>query len=314
VRGERLLVCKPLPTSLGLALLSGFPAQRMLLDVDDWEVGLSLPHDGSSPHPLRRAASALYGAARRGQPNSVLGTWLCERQARRVPARLVSNKWLQRRFGGTLLYHVRDEHFLDPARVSAEPLRARLGLDGRTWVGFVGTVRPHKGLRDLVAALVRLRGERAPGLLLLGTDPDDPVVAELIDLAANVLGPDRLRVRRQFDHAELPEHVAAADIVAVPSRDMPQSRGQVPAKVFDAMAMARPVVASRLNDLPEILDGCGVTVPPGDPAALARAIADLEEPARRRELGEAGRKKLVEHYSFSRGRSVLRDFVLGATA
>ncbi len=311
VRGEVLLVSKALPTSLGLALAADLPGVRLALDIDDWEYGLSLPHDGSRPGVLKLAASAAVGMVRRGQPNSVAATWLCERLVSRVPARIVSNRWLARRFGGTLLPHVRDGEALDPSVVSGESVRAKLELDRRTWVGFVGTVRAHKGVRDLVSALAKRRDAAAPGLLLLGTDPGDPVVADLVAHARAALGTERLRVRRQFALSELPEYVAAADVVAIPSRDAPQSRGQIPAKLFDAMAMAKPVVATALNDVPEVLDGCGLTVPAGDPGALAEAIAKLDDPGLRRELGRAARERLLDRYSYASGRRVLREFVGG---
>jgi glycosyltransferase involved in cell wall biosynthesis len=226
----------------------------------------------------------------------------------------VSNRWLAQRFGGTLLYHVRDPHVLDPDRVEAAPMRAKLRLDDRPWVGFVGTVRPHKGLGDLVVALSMLRGPSAPGLLLLGSDPDDPVVKDLVGFALDVLGPRRLRVRRMFPLEELPAHLAAADVVCVPSRAMAHSRGQLPAKIFDAMAMGKPVVATAVNEVPEILEGCGIAVAPGDPAALAAALDEMRDPAARRQLGDAGRKKLVEQYSHERGRRVLREFALRAVS
>jgi glycosyltransferase involved in cell wall biosynthesis len=314
VRADLLLVSKPLPTSLGLALCSGLRGVRLALDIDDWEYGLSLPHDGSDPHPLWRAGAALYGALRRGQPNSVLATRLCQPLARRVPWRLVSNRWLERRFGGTLLYHVRDESELDPARVAAAELRQSLDLAGRLWVGFVGTVRPHKGLEDLVGALGQLRGPRAPGLLLLGADAGDPVVGEVVARARQVLGPERLRVRHQFPVQRLAQHVQLVDVVAIPSRDTVASRGQLPAKLFDAMAMAKPVVATAVNEVAEVLGESGIAVPPGDRGAMADAIARLEDPALRRNLGEAARQRFLERYSFSVGRGIVREFVARAVA
>jgi glycosyltransferase involved in cell wall biosynthesis len=75
----------------------------------------------------------------------------------------------------------------------------------------------------------------------------------------------------------------------------------MPLKAVDAMAMGRPVVASRVSDLPEVLDGCGRIVPPGDPARLAAAIADLlEDEAQARELGARARARCVERYSLER--------------
>jgi glycosyltransferase involved in cell wall biosynthesis len=58
------------------------------------------------------------------------------------------------------------------------------------------------------------------------------------------------------------------------------------------MASGVPVVASASGSLPEVVGDAGVLVPAGDPAALAAALLDLaERPARRRELGDRGRRR-----------------------
>jgi glycosyltransferase involved in cell wall biosynthesis len=68
-----------------------------------------------------------------------------------------------------------------------------------------------------------------------------------------------------------------------------------PLKVYEYMAAGLPIVASRIGQLEELLDSgdCGVLCAPGDPAALAEALAALRrDPARRRRLGEMARAKV----------------------
>jgi glycosyltransferase involved in cell wall biosynthesis len=97
----------------------------------------------------------------------------------------------------------------------------------------------------------------------------------------------------------VPEIIAAADVVVVPQRRTPASEGQMPAKLFDAMAMARPVVATDVCDMRAALGGCGWIVPPGDPERLAGAIAEaLDDPEKARSAGAAARKRCVERYSW----------------
>ena len=74
--------------------------------------------------------------------------------------------------------------------------------------------------------------------------------------------------------------------------------------LLEAMAAGRPIVASRVATIPEVvLDGeTGILVPPGDPMALAdapgRTGATIR--ARARQLGEAGRQRLREHFSIEK--------------
>ena len=85
------------------------------------------------------------------------------------------------------------------------------------------------------------------------------------------------------------------DVVALPS----WTEG-LPLVVLEAMAAARPVVATPVGGTPEVvLDGeTGLLVPPRDPRALAAALQRLVDDADlRRRLGEAGKRRAVERFS-----------------
>jgi glycosyltransferase involved in cell wall biosynthesis len=301
VAGTRVIVSKPRATSLGLALLAGIRPDQILLDVDDWEVGFRRPGAASLGRLWRDARDLVDPTAL----NSYWAEVALDRLVPRLPHRLVSNRWLQQRFGGTVLPHVRDTDLLDPARVHGAPLRRELEMEGRIWVGFIGTARAHKGVEDLVAALARLR---EPGLFLAGVDQTDPYVRELVARAELELGEARVRVVGQFGFEELPSWVSLPEIVCVPSRAEPGAVGQIPAKLFDAMAMGKPVIASRVNDIAHVLDGAGIVVEPGDDLALSRAIAELADaPLQRAELGRLARARAVDCYSYRAGREILRE-------
>jgi len=71
----------------------------------------------------------------------------------------------------------------------------------------------------------------------------------------------------------------------------------LPLVLLEAMALGVPLVVSDRPPLSEVVHGGGVTVPPQDPAMLARAIADLlGHPARLREMGAAARAAALAHY------------------
>jgi glycosyltransferase involved in cell wall biosynthesis len=65
------------------------------------------------------------------------------------------------------------------------------------------------------------------------------------------------------------------------------------------MSCATPLVASRGGALPEVVGDCGVMVEPGNPSDLADALgALLDDPARRRALGAAGRKRVLDRFTW----------------
>ena len=88
---------------------------------------------------------------------------------------------------------------------------------------------------------------------------------------------------------DVPSLIAGMDIFALPSLN--EGMGRV---LVMAMALGKPIVASKVGGVPELLgEGeAGVLVPPGDSRALAHAIcALLDDPARAKALGEAGRRR-----------------------
>jgi glycosyltransferase involved in cell wall biosynthesis len=98
--------------------------------------------------------------------------------------------------------------------------------------------------------------------------------------------------------------------VAVPQRATTDTVGQVPAKLFDAMALGRPLVSTSVSMIPEILDGCGLIVPPGDVRALSEAVRRLlDDRALAEALGRRARARCEEHYSFAAARRHLFPLV-----
>jgi glycosyltransferase involved in cell wall biosynthesis len=76
----------------------------------------------------------------------------------------------------------------------------------------------------------------------------------------------------------------------------------MPNVVLESLARARPVIASSVGGIPEVLDGGGgILVPAGDADALAEAMVELwSDPARAAALGEAGRRDVGSRFSLER--------------
>ena len=66
------------------------------------------------------------------------------------------------------------------------------------------------------------------------------------------------------------------------------------------MAMAKPIIATNVSDLPEILDGCGWIVEPENPEKLVKTIEYvLDNPEETEKMGQEARKKCIEKYSWN---------------
>jgi glycosyltransferase involved in cell wall biosynthesis len=195
----------------------------------------------------------------------------------------------------------------------APPAAAKraLGLDPDLPVaGIVGRLSAEKGQAVALAAWARV-AEAHPGarLLLVG---DGDAAETCLALAAE-LGIADLVTFTGFQADPTP-YLAACDVVLMPSL-----REGLGLAALEAMALERPVVASRTGGIPEaVRDGeTGLLVPPDDAAALADAILTLfADPARCTAYGQAGRARVAAHFNaetqFCLLRAVLTD-CLGLT-
>ena len=155
-----------------------------------------------------------------------------------------------------------------------------LGLEPRSYVLFVGTVEPRKGIDVLLAAHAGLRRAGHPDLRLVVAGPPGWGSPPPLD-GPGVVAPGRV------DEATLDALYRSAAALAVPSR----SEGfGLPA--LEAMARGCPVVASNAGALPEVVGDAGLLVPPGDPDALAGALGRLlEDDSLAASLGAAGHRR-----------------------
>ena len=101
---------------------------------------------------------------------------------------------------------------------------------------FIATPRPNKGLEDLVDAIEVLKNESFL-LMIVGTDEDN-YCQKLKQRVENSILKDRVIFFPQKPFEILPEFLSITDLVVIPQAERAASHGQVPAKIFDAMAMA----------------------------------------------------------------------------
>lgn len=173
--------------------------------------------------------------------------------------------------------------------VDREGVRRRLGVSEALVLGFTGFVRSWHGL-DVATEVLARNGDRRLVLLVVGDGPGRP---ELEAHAQRLGVRDRVVVTGFVERDAMADYVAACDIALQPAV-LPYAS---PLKLFEYLALKRPVVAPKTANIEEILTD-GVTAllfPPGDSAAFGERIERLcRDEALRHRIGEAGRRLIEE--------------------
>lgn len=251
----------------------------------------------------RRAGPAVV--LRRGLDRPLRDAWYRRRAWRRLSAILVNSRATGETVAASLPWFPRSRirRIYNPVTLDPVPDVPR---SGPFRVGIVGRLVRQKGADVLLEALARLR-ELDWTLDIVG----DGALRRELERHARSLGiRDRCRFRGEV--RDVAPVFASLDLVVVPSR----YEGFCFAAAEAALA-GRPVVATRVSSLPEVvLDGeTGVLVPPDDPTALARAVRALaNDPARAAALGDEARARAKERFSPARLHDALESFVEEAAA
>ena len=169
---------------------------------------------------------------------------------------------------------------------------------------------PLKGLAFLIEALAKLRTEREADLVVVGKAADGGPVRRTI---ARFGLEEAVRFESAIDDARLVELHAEAEVAVVPSL---YEGFSLPA--IEAMSCGVPLVATTGGALPEVVGADGATgllVPPGDAGALAAAIAKLlDERDLRERLGNAGRRRVLRHFTWASAAAATLDQYRAALA
>jgi len=178
----------------------------------------------------------------------------------------------------------------DPAEV-----RRRHGIpEGKFVVGWFGRMTAVKRTDDLLTMLAGVRERGVDALLLLVGDGDD---RERLEQRAHDLGLARSCLFLGYQEDVAPWY-AICDAVVLTSA----SEG-TPVTIIEALAAGRPVVATKVGGVPDVVDEgeTGFLVRPHDTHALAERLEILAgDPVRRRAMGDLGRARMLERYAVER--------------
>jgi glycosyltransferase involved in cell wall biosynthesis len=184
-------------------------------------------------------------------------------------------------------------------RLSAEvraKARMELGLqESNVAIGLASRLVSHKGHHFMLGAFAEARRE-APDLVLLIAG-DGPLRGPL-ETRASELPPGAVRF---VGHVEdIGAFIHACDVVSVPTE--PELSEGFGLAALEAMAAGRPVIATNVGSLPEVIEGgaTGVLVTPGDEQELTLVLLQFgQDPRMRRSMGELGRQRAQQTFNLS---------------
>lgn len=183
-----------------------------------------------------------------------------------------------------------------------DAMRRLLGVDDRWVMLFVGSLLPIKGVDVALRALPLVLRQRPDATLVIAGE--GPERRRLARLTAQLGIDHHVRFCGRVPHGQVPALLAAADVCLFPSRSEASPR-----VVLEAAAMARPIVASAVGGVPDIVVDreSGLLVPMDDPCRLAQAIMELaqHEPLGVR-LGQAARATILTKFEYQKNLDELR--------
>ena len=229
---------------------------------------------------------------------NLLGRWLLKRgDAYRVVSTSEKRKLIGYGVPEEKIWHIGPlndlRNFLD---ADGRPVRNHLlGQRGFSKVVvFAGRLVDQKDLPTLLRAMA-LVTESVPYKVALVIAGDGQRRSSLMALANDLGLRDNVVFTGRLEYDQVPKYVAAADVFAL------SSIYEGSAKVLaEASACCLPVVATDISGTRDtVIDGeTGIVVPPRDPEAFAQALINiLDNPQRAREMGLAGRKRVVRQYT-----------------
>ena len=162
-------------------------------------------------------------------------------------------------------------------------------------VGFIGCLIEWQGLQNLIDAALSLAHRPDIQFTIVGDGPLYPSIQEQVKQKPLT---HKIKMTGRVSHQDIPQWINGFDICLIP-----RNLGIIgmPVKLFEYMACARPVIASRLPGF-DFLEQTqsGLLVEPGNAQALAQAIETLADaPQLRRTYGKNGRKTAVTHFSWA---------------
>jgi glycosyltransferase involved in cell wall biosynthesis len=306
INGDIIYAVKLKPTSFGLAILKKLITNKpLILDIDDWELSWYGGENFQYKPSLKQLIKDIFPkeAPLRYPDHPLYLSWL-EKLTSYADIVTTHTQFLQQRFGGSYIPNGKDINLFNPNNHDPEVSRSKYGLTDYKILMFPGAPRSYKGLEDVLTALDILNKPELK-LVIVGGSPYDNYDQKLREKW------DKWIIQLPKTPVNLmPEIVAAAHIIVVPQKNTDAAKAQFPLKLTDGMAMAKPILATKVGDIPDILADTGFLVEPDSPQEIAGAINyifDNWELAQNK--GLAARQRCLSYYSIDTMALILNNLI-----
>jgi glycosyltransferase involved in cell wall biosynthesis len=183
---------------------------------------------------------------------------------------------------------------VDPALFTPRVEPSSVSRPAQFVIGYAGGLVPEKGIDLLIRACARLSGID----WALQVAGEGPARGALEALAGQLAVSERVRFWGRLPSTATPDFYRGLDVLALPSISRPNWIEQFGRVLVEAMACRVAVVGSTCGEIPHVISDAGVIFPEGDVGALVAALAGLAvDPARRGQLAEAGRARMMAHFT-----------------
>ena len=201
-------------------------------------------------------------------------------------------QFIKQKFGGLYIPNGKDVDLFNPDNYDPEKSRQKYELNNYKILMFPGAPRPYKGVEDVLIALDKLNNPDLR-LVIVGGSPYDEYDQKL----QKTWGKWLIQLPKSPVN-QMPEIVSAAHLIVVPQQNKSITKAQFPLKLTDGMAMAKPILATKVGDIPEILGETGYLVDPSSPEQLADKIEDIFNNLEAANLkGKQARERCIKYYS-----------------
>lgn len=306
ISGDIIYAYKLKPSSLGLALIKKIQTScPVFLDIDDWELSW---HGGDNwkyrPSIKQLARDILKPEGALRQPDHPFYLKCVQNLVSKSDQVTLHNQFLKKRFGGTYLPNGKDTTLFDPNKYVPEESRVKYGLSNYRILMFPGAPRPYKGVEDVLIALENLN-QSDLRLVIVGGSPYDNYDQQLIKKWGDWI----IKIPKHPPDI-MPEIVAAAHIIVVPQRNHLATQAQFPLKLLDGMAMAKPIIATKVGDIPKIIGDTGYLVEPSSPEQIAaKTKLIFNDLIAANFKGIKARERCVKYYSIDAMATILSDLI-----